>query len=246
MIQPSQRRVLVTKQSASPAFTQALGLEPGDVVSVIGCGGKTSLIHRLALENRHHRVLISTTTKILPPPSHLVDWKLEPGESPRPGINLLGEERGPKLGGAPFQTLIAACPADGLALLEADGSKQLPLKGWAEHEPVIPPFTTVTIGVVSLWTVGLPCGESIVHRLPLFQALTGAVKESSITLNHIASMITHPRGMFQKAVGRQALLINQVETPDTLELAQELADLLPQTISPIVAGSVRQGKVTVL
>ena len=53
-------------------------------------------------------------------------------------------------------------------LLEGDGAKRLPLKGWAEWEPCIPGFTTLVIGVVSGCSLGKKTDENLIHRLEIF------------------------------------------------------------------------------
>ena len=57
-----------------PAFAQALGLHNGSVISIIGSGGKTTLMHSLARAYAaQHAVLCTATTKL---------WEPLPEESP--------------------------------------------------------------------------------------------------------------------------------------------------------------------
>ena len=226
----------------SPVFTDAFGLVPGDVVSLIGCGGKTSLLHRLAVENRHLRVLFSTTTRILPPPEDVMDCFVDSSDAPlRAGINVVGIPDGRKLAGVAPDILHALFPPDGFTLLESDGSRGLPLKGWAEYEPVIDAMTTVTLGVCTLWPVGEVFSERVVHRPERFARLTGAVPGEAVTLKHVAAMAG---GMFAEAAGRRILFVNQVESPRAELDARRLATLLPGL--EVVAGSVREALATPL
>lgn len=225
-----------------PVFTDAFDLVPGDVVSLIGCGGKTALLHRLAVENRHLRVLLSTTTRILPPPDNVMDYFVNSAEMPlRIGINVAGSPDGCKLAGVAPGALRALRPPDGITLLESDGSRGLPLKGWAEYEPVIDEMTTVTLGVCTLWPIGCVFSEQVVHRPERFVRLTGAVPGEAITLGHVAAMAG---GMFAGAIGRRILFVNQVESPRAEQEARRLAALLPGL--EIVAGSVRDATVVSL
>jgi len=180
-------------------YTNALGLVSGDVVAMIGSGGKTSLLFRLAAENRDRRVLVSTTTKMLRP---------EPERTA--GLTLLyGGEVDGKMTAPPIDQLRAACAAHELALLECDGSKGLPLKGWAAYEPVVPDFVTVTVGVLPLWALGQPVVPETIHRMELFCALTGAIPGEPVTAAHLAAVVEKPAGLFQKAQGRRVLFLNQ-------------------------------------
>ena len=45
-----------------------------EVISIVGAGGKTSLMYALGKELRNKKVLLSTTTKILPPRFDEVDF----------------------------------------------------------------------------------------------------------------------------------------------------------------------------
>ena len=145
-------------------YSELLGLGPQDVVAIVGSGGKTSLLFRLAEENRARRVLVSTTTKMFCP---------TPGQAA--GIDLLhGGEIDGKITAPPMERLAAASAEAELTLLECDGSKELPLKGWADHEPLIPAFVSVTVGGLPLWALGMPVDGWTVHRIEQFCRLTGA------------------------------------------------------------------------
>lgn len=225
-----------------PVFTTAFGLVPGDVVSLVGCAGKTALLHRLALENRHVPVLLSTTTRILPPPEEVMDYYADPAAGSLPtGVNVVGVPDGGKLAGIAPDALRALRPTEGITLLESDGSRGLPLKGWADHEPVIADMTTATLGVCAMWPVGEVFSERIAHRPELFAELTGAVPGKPIAVGHIAAMVG---GMFARAAGRRILFVNQVESPRAERLARQLAELLPGL--SVVAGSVRDATVSSL
>ncbi len=222
-----------------PIFTQALGIGPGDAVAIIGCGGKTSLASRLAMENRHLPVLFSTTTRILMPPEEVVDRRLlSVADTVRPGVNLICEDGEIKLRGVSPEALERLRPAEGITLLEADGSRGLPLKGWADHEPVVPPFTTATVGVCTVRPVGMPFSEALAHRPELFRKATGIRDGEPVAVEHIAAMVEE---MFRKAVGRRILFVNQVESaedePAMFRLAERLNGLR------IVAGSLHNERV---
>lgn len=230
----------------SHAFSGAVELLPHDVVSIIGCGGKTMLTHRLAQENRNLRVLLSTTTKIRPPDDLLIDRVLPLQSDVPEGVNLLaGAAEDGKLTSPPPDRLQSALASADLSLIESDGSRCLPLKGWRDTEPVIIEQTTLTLGVCVLWPVGEPLTEEIVHRPAEFFALTGAREGEPCTLAHIAAMVSHPHGMFQKAAGRRILYINHLDEGDATQQATGLVSLLPpsfrQTLSGILYGSLRNG-----
>jgi molybdenum cofactor cytidylyltransferase len=57
-------------------------------------------------------------------------------------------------------------------LVEADGSRRLPLKAPAEHEPAIPAFANLAVVVVGLSGLGKPLDQASVHRPERFAALS--------------------------------------------------------------------------
>jgi probable selenium-dependent hydroxylase accessory protein YqeC len=238
-------------------YFDALGMRR---VAVIGCGGKTSLIEYLAQNRRRLKTLVTTTTKMaLPPPeSGGYDYFWDCSDpaaafpSPRAGITLAGAPKDRKLEAIPLDLLMKTAPLFDYVLIEGDGSRTLPLKGWADYEPVVPDWVSLTVGVLPLWTLGMPVSEGIIHRLPLFTALTGARIGEPVSLQHLAALITGDsgKGLFSAARGEKILFFNQVETDELLKNAEALADVLPlpfrDSLQGIIAGSVQRGSVTIL
>ena len=253
-------------------YTEAFGILPGDVVSIVGSGGKTSLLWRLAEENRERGVLVSTTTKMWMPEAGAVDWDVS-GDgcrgrlwspaggltpplhcgraNPAPtGVSLFygGVEDG-KITAPDLGRLSAFSAEMGLTLLECDGAKALPLKGWAQHEPVVPEFTTVTIGVLPLWVIGQPVCEETVHRVPEFCRITGSFPGELVTALHLARVVNHPDGLFAKARGRRVLFLNDRrnvadgQRPSLRDAQTVLANLdVPMTV---LAGDIHRGTIEV-
>lgn len=220
----------------------------GQKLAVTGCGGKTSLIELLADTNRDKKVLIMTTTKIRAPLQEGVTLceTLDDclAHTSHQGIQCLGvfdATRG-KFSGPPPEYWERLVQGYDLVLMEADGSRSLPCKGWADFEPVIPAFTTITVGVVTLLGLGRPANGETVLRLPEFCRLTGLAESGTITMEALADMVGAPGGMFKNAVGRRTLLINQVEDEPALAKAKELAGLLRQR-HPGAAGEIYAGSV---
>lgn len=168
--------------------------------------------------------------------------------APTAGIHLLhGGKLGEKIIAPPPGQLALACADAELALLECDGSKGLPLKGWAAYEPVVPNFVTVTVGVLPLWAVGQAVGPELVHRVELFCALTGAEIGEPVTPAHLAAVIGHPAGLFRETQGRRVLFLNYRQGEPGPELAEALVKILPpavrQGLDAVLAGDVHSGTV---
>ena len=231
------------------------------VVTVIGSGGKTSLIWRLAANLAPgRRILVTPTTKMFvpSPEEKLYDFYFNGLPASVSGVTLAGifNEAIGKLESLPLPVLSQIIPGYDLVLIEGDGSKGLPLKAWTDYEPVVPDFTTLTLGVLPLWPLGKPVSESLIHRLPLFLSLTGAAVGEIIKPEHITALITggaggdEVPGLFAKARGKKLLFFNQVEDDGDLNQASEIADLLPtafrESLSGIIAGSVRLNRVSKL
>jgi probable selenium-dependent hydroxylase accessory protein YqeC len=240
------------------------------VLTVIGSGGKTSLIWHLAQHLRGvssvgrqpRRILVTPTTKMLVPEAaaglydhYCNGTPVIPGipHKTEIGITLAGffnEETG-KLESLPIDELERIVPEYDLTLIEGDGSRGLPLKAWADHEPVVPLFTAITVGILPLWPLGMPVSETIVHRLPLFSLLSGAKEGDTIKPEHLVRVITgtpNARGLFAAAQGRKLLFLNQVEDDETLRSTRELVSLLGENfragLGGIIAGSVQKDIIT--
>jgi len=236
--------------TSAPSFLDVCGLGRGDVVSIVGAGGKTSLMFRLAEESRKHGFVtcVSTTTKMLIPSREQCDaYNLAGGgfldEPPQgAGIYVAGRPVTElKMQGLSERDLHKNSQLFDITLLEADGSAQKPLKGWLTSEPVIPSFTTHTIGVVDISVVGKIVDDDLVHRLDCFCNISGAQKGDVISTNHLRNMITHDMGLFFQAQGARTVFINKVESDQALSNAGELTDMLADY--RVYAGSIKDNTI---
>ena len=232
-------------------------------ITVIGTGGKTSLIWLLAGSLARpacgeRSVLVTPATKMFLPAGDAKPFDRHCNGTPDaalPGVTLAGSfnTQSGKLESLSPSILERIAPDYDVTLVEGDGSRALPLKGWAEHEPVVPPFTTVTVGVIPLWPLGMPASPDIVHRLPLFCALTGAEPGRPIQAAHIAAAIcggrqhgtnAHCKSLFSAARGKRILFFNQVEDEAARVHAEEVVSLLPPAfcagLDYIISGSVKR------
>jgi probable selenium-dependent hydroxylase accessory protein YqeC len=146
----------------------------GKFIAFVGGGGKTSLSEYLGAEavKRGKRAALVTTTKI---------WAREPYATMGGGgwhgtdknlIHVGKTVEGNKLTGLDMDE-VAAIGADfDVVLIEADGSKSLPLKYPAEFEPVIPGFSDRVVVVAGLDGLGGRIDETV-FRWKLFTETTG-------------------------------------------------------------------------
>lgn len=135
------------------------------VIALTGAGGKTSLIRRLAWEGKRRgaRVLVTTTTHMAKP-SRLGVFT-EQAED----VRTMLEEHSVAVAGrltdqGKFRALEndfykAICPMADLVVVEADGSKRLPLKVPRPGEPVIPDNTDLILSVSGLSALDEPGRE---------------------------------------------------------------------------------------
>ncbi len=214
----------------SGPLSRLLGLADGEALAVVGCGGKTGLIARLARENAGKKVLVMPTATIRPPGEGALVTRREAwmALAATEGLTTVGrvDAATGKLKAPPEEDWAALAARFDLTLMEADGSRGLPCKGWLESEPVVPPFAACTLGVVSTAALGRPANEENVLRLPRFLALTGLSEDEAITLEALAAMVAAPEGMFRRRAGRLALVVNQVESAGELEDAKRLVSLI--------------------
>lgn len=217
------------------------------VTAVVGSGGKTTLLAALARE-LPGTVALTTTTHVLPFAG--VETLLNPTADEVAAT--LGRTRvvcvGSPTGGAPDREAGApgklAAPALGAAtlaeladyvLVEADGSRRLPLKAHAPWEPVVPEGSAQTILMVGASGFGRPVREAA-HRPERFCELAGCAPDDTATPELVARVIC-AEGLTTRVV------VNQADTPEMLRSARELARHLDV---PVAAGSLRAGRLVEL
>lgn len=207
---------------------EAFGV-PRGITCLVGGGGKTTLLLRLANELHENgaRVIVSTTTHIFPPEGMPVFT----GEFVK-DVRAALETRGLVCLGVPSAEGKLAAPTLSVremasladyVLLEADGAKRLPLKAPAAHEPVIPEGTALVIAVAGMDGVGRPIREAA-FRPALYAELLGVDEEHVITPKNVASVLASERGQ-RKGVGnaRFCVLLNKADDEERIRLAKAAA-----------------------
>lgn len=143
-------------------------------IAVIGAGGKTTTLSKLAGLHRTERVLLTTTTHIFPFSPPVCDRLCIAPTAEEimqalayPGVVCAGiPSKNGKLTGLPEQVMQAASAHADWIFYEADGAKCLPLKLHLDTEPVILPGTAHCFIVAGLSAWGKPICE-VVHRYQL-------------------------------------------------------------------------------
>jgi probable selenium-dependent hydroxylase accessory protein YqeC len=230
-----------------------LGLKKSDIISIVGAGGKTTMMFKLAEELRGlNKVLVTTTTKIYVPLEDRYDFictdsKMLPQyiHMKQSGIYILGSGVNceNKILGLGEKELDELVPYFDYILIEADGAKKKRLKGWSELEPVIYRKTTKTVGILDIQALGLIINEDNVHRSKIFCELTGAKLGETVQLEHLLKIIINPLGLFKAALGEKILYINKVESANDLILAKSLVNDInsngEKLIDKILIGSLK-------
>ena len=243
---------------------QALILERQGVVSLVGAGGKTSLMFKLAREisDAGDTVLTTTTTKILNPTpqqsSNLIisddlDTIIKNTEEVykknqrhitaaasrvQPENKLIGLQ--PEIIDA-----LAATKIFGWIIVEADGAARKPLKAPASHEPVIPESSTHVVGICGLRAVGNPLSETWVHRSERFAEIAGLNSGQTITAEAFGDMLVHEKGIFKgtPSSALRIVFLNQADVPAGNDAGKRIAELLMEKektgLNRIIIGQVK-------
>jgi probable selenium-dependent hydroxylase accessory protein YqeC len=203
-----------------------------NLISIVGAGGKTTLMYYLGKELKENgKVLMSTTTKILPPEKEEADFfvigkeeylNIKNSNNLGSYVYSYGKSKEGKLLGIKEEEISYIKEDFNYIILEADGSKCKPLKGWNDTEPVIYKQTDITIGILNIKVLEEKITEELVHRLEEFKKLTKGIKENRITNNHLIRIIFDEKGLFKNSKGKRILFINKVEDPKDKELLKSL------------------------
>lgn len=241
----------------------AFRLQPTDTLALTGAGGKSAALFclgREALAQEFHPnpdrapvVLLAATAHLSQDQSYLADhhFVLE-SEADIPTLAQLQRGGACLFTGPPVeQNRLAGLPMDmidqlralaaGLntaLFIEADGSRQLPLKAPAGHEPIIPAWIDKVVVVAGLSGLGKPLGADWVHRPEWFSALSGLAAGDPVDEVHLGRVLVHPTGGLKgipENAGRM-ILLNQAGSPELQAAALRLATtLLPVYQAVVVA-----------
>jgi molybdenum cofactor cytidylyltransferase len=241
-------------------LSRALRLDRPLSLAFVGSGGKSTAMFRLARElgAEARPVIVTSTTHLAVDQIALADshWvarssaELEGLEDRLEGIVLITGplvDEGDRTSGldrAALAWLHAARKRRSLPLLiEADGSRQRPLKAPGEHEPPIPDFVETVVVAAGLAGLGKPLTAEFVHRPEAFARLAGLQAGEPVTAEALARALTHPEGGLKNipAGARRIALLNQADTAELRAQTKALAEMLLPAYQAVVVACLDPG-----
>ena len=225
-------------------LSEAIALKPGMMVAAVGGGGKTSILKALGYECRAagvHPVIHTTTTHFFAPEDEstlllgsnerLVALIAERGKTwPHPlalarkRVSSVLSSRYPgrdrmKLKGFEASEIEPFRDKSGVVLIEADGSRGLPIKAPGPHEPVLPPEVDIVLGIVGLDALGETIDEEHVFRPELLSTVCGLPIGAQVDAAAIGRLAAHTEGLFKSAPtgARKILILNKSDLIEPME-----------------------------
>ena len=193
-------------------------------ICLVGGGGKTTVMYELATAWAAcgRKVLVLTSTHILQP----ADGSFAADAAAVQ--NLWQQGRYAVIGTPELSTGKLTAPPQGLynelklqadvILCEADGSRHLPCKAPAAHEPVLLPDCDMVLAVAGMDALGRPLAQAC-QRPQLAAALLGCSLDSVIDEQMLAALLLSEQGA-RKNVGARAYYI-VLNKCDLLKAAQQ-------------------------
>ena len=233
----------------------ALRLHESPQIALVGSGGKTSWMFKLAraLQLKYDSVILTTTT-------HLASWQLQFADHYRvvsgladlpkdlktlpQGLVLFTgpAELGERVTGLDIEdvTLLQekARTAGFPLLIEADGSRQRPLKAPADYEPVLPDSIDGVVVVASLQGLDQRLNDKHVHRPEIFSELSGIALGARVSLIGLVRVLTDPNGGLKgiPKESRRIALLTQVDGAKMKAQASSMAEQMLGAYDAVLLG----------
>ena len=260
-----ERFVKRTPREEKPVgfLTNALGIQAKEVISLVGAGGKTTLMFRLAKELvlSGKKVVTTTTTKIFEPTVEETNFVfIDPDEGKIRDfvqhhldeyhhITVAQEKLGSgKLKGISPNVVKEIWGLHGMdaIVIEADGAAGRTIKAPREGEPVFPSNTTLVVALLGVDGVGIELNEENVFQPERISKMTGISIGERMTDEGMAILMTHPEGIFKGAPSSSRIVafLNKVDIPNGVEKGKDISQKIfkkrhPQ-IERIVLGQLKK------
>ncbi len=211
------------------ALDPAFGSGTPVVLTFYGGGGKTALLSALTAEmaTSGSKVLLTTTTKIRIPAGLPLFVDIDSGQLPGilkkhfksnqvavVGKKILKDQKLEGISSHEIKQLRDQLEVS--ILVEGDGSRGLPLKGYAPHEPVLPSCSDLIAAVIGADAIGRPLNAGNVHRPDQFTAATGTVPGAVITEKTAGEAFNYmlELGLRQAPDSEQICILNKADLLD--------------------------------
>ena len=235
---------------------QALRVQSHNCVAFVGAGGKTTAMFQLAGELSSPVIVTAT--------SHLGIWQtkladkhiatdaalLDEVELNFQGVLLItgtqDDDRTKPINQDLLIKLFEHCKGRSTPLLiEADGSRQKPLKAWADHEPPIPNFVELIVQVVGLTGMGKPLTDKHIHRAEIFSKLSGLGMGETVTSQALVQILSHPEGGLKNipTSARRVVLLNQADDTEKQSMARTMVTPLLNNYHSVVIASLAKKQI---
>lgn len=201
------------------------------VISIVGAGGKTTLLYYLGEQfaARGMRTILTTTTHICEPEGDVF------AENPeevlclwnRASYAVVGVPCGEgKLTVLPQKELDAYIRMADVVIMEADGAKKMPCKVPAEHEPVITKECDIVIGVMGMDTFGRPLGQVCFRTEEAIRLLDGKA-EDIMNAEQMAKILASCGGTRKNVGDREYyVVLNKCDSKKRILAAEQIRGLL--------------------
>jgi molybdenum cofactor cytidylyltransferase len=235
---------------------QTLRVTKQSRIAFVGSGGKTTALFQLA-RLLEPPVVVTTST-------HLGAWQtgfadrhiiisraedVDHSASQIEGVTLFtgAEVTDNRVSGLTYDALERISELSSLGfpvLVEADGSRQKPLKAPAAHEPAIPAWVNHVVVCMGLSGLGKPLTEETVHRAAEFSRISGTAVGEPITLEALFKVLTHPQGGLKNIPlhAKKSVILNQVDSAAGYQQIMRIANLLIHSFDSVSICSLEEKK----
>ncbi len=169
-----------------------MGAEGRKTIAVVGSGGKTTYVKHAVKKylSQGKKVFVTTTTHMFIEENSLLTDDADEiiRELQEKKYAMAGISCGEKIKALSDETYKKACEYADIVLVEADGSKQMPVKFPDYHEPVIPENADEIVVVCTLQALGKSLIEAA-HRPELVKACLNAEDQTVLEAHHVQKLV---------------------------------------------------------
>lgn len=234
---------------SSQKLRPLMDIAPGDMVCVMGAGGKATLMKRLIREmlDEPYPVIITSTTNL-----HALGGEDAPpvllSEEGRAELQSVAQDwsgRGAvvwvekKLPQNMFRGLeasqveaLSASGFHGVMVVKTDGARKRLIKAPGPGEPVIPEGATHCVLVLGLAAIGRKADERIVHRMEKVRDIAGLAAGEVIEAHHLVKLASHPESYPSRFPegAKRVLYLSHCTSQEALQEAQTIFEAVPDGI----------------